>query len=457
MCGINAVIRGSLSQVETMANSSSNRGLKSNIVDCAGAYVHFNWLPITDPTAPQQPFTYDGNIVFLNGFISNYKELAEKYSIRLYSNCDTELLVKFLGKFGTKKLDELNGFFAVLWFDGNKWNTFTDRYGIKKLYKYNNQSGTTFISSEVKSILSVCTEITINDDSLNEFHCSLGVLNPNTIYSGVERVEKLSMPIIKKIDISYDDAKTELKKILSKSIERNKSNLSDCVFLSGGIDSGIIANYIKPDYCFSMDYVDSNYSEIENIKLNSTGKHITLVCNEDLFKEYSDKLANVLDDPKAGSSYTNMALTELASKFCTIVYSGAGGDEFFGGYPHRIDRELDKVIDRTGEEIKHGFTSLNHFDYDIKFLSAILNIEDAIGGYYTMETRYPLLDNDLVNFALSLPEEYLKDKRILKDISGLDDKVIKGRKRGFSNPYMNNKEWANFIITKIKEKYERFI
>ena len=453
MCGINAVISGKRSQVEAMALASSKRGIKSNITEVGGAYVHFNWLPITDDTAPLQPYEYNGNYVFLNGYISNYKELSEKYNIELSTNCDTELLAKFLGLYGWQKVDELNGFFAVLWFDGIRWKSFTDRYGIKKLYKYTNQSGATFISSEVKSILAVCPEITINDSSLNEFYCSLGVLNPNTIHNGVQRVQKLRMPNVQKASISYDDAKTELKRLFEKSIERNKTSLSDCVFLSGGIDSGIIANYIKPDYCFSMDYRDSNYSEIDNIKLNSIGKHMTLICNEELFNEYSNKLAECLDDPKAGSSYTNLALTELASKFCTVVYSGAGGDELFGGYPHRLDRELSKVIDRTGHDVKHRFTAESHFDYDLKFLSAILNVEDAIGGYYTMETRYPLLDNELANFALSLPQEYLENKRILKDISGLDDQVINGRKRGFSNPYMNNKEWAEFIITKIKDKY----
>ena len=453
MCGINAVISGKKEQAVKMFEASSRRGVKENLVDCGGAYVYFDWLPITDANVQEQPFTYDGHIVFLNGYISNYKELSEKYSIKLNSECDTELLVKFLGEFGWSKVDELNGFFAVLWFDGVRWKTFTDRYGIKKLYKYTNDQGATFIASEVKSILAVCPEIKINENALNEFHCSLGVLNKDSIYNGIQRVQKLKFPNIKKQGISYNEAKDELKRLFIQSIERNKTDLNDCVFLSGGIDSGIIANHINPKYCFSMDYVDKKYSEIDNIKLNSKGKHISIVCNKELFDEYSKRLVDCLDDPKVGSSYTNLALTELASKFCTVIYSGAGGDEFFGGYPHRNNKGLKDVIDRTGVEVRHSFECESRFDYDLKFLAGVLNVEDSIGGYYTMETRYPLLDNDLVNFALSLPEEYLKDKRILKDISGLNEKVLKGKKKGFSNPYMNNKEWSEFIIYKIKKKY----
>lgn len=76
-----------------------------------------------------------------------------------------------------------------------------------------------------------------------------------------------------------------------------------------------------------------------------------------------------------------------------------------------------------------------------------------MAGFHTMETRYPLLDNDFVDFALSLPAEYRKEKRILKDISGLHPDVVKGKKRGFSNPYMNNMEWATFALNK-KRKHE---
>ena len=74
-----------------------------------------------------------------------------------------------------------------------------------------------------------------------------------------------------------------------------------------------------------------------------------------------------------------------------------------------------------------------------------------MAGWHTMETRYPLLDNDFVDFALSLPDEYLKDKRILKDISGLHFEVLNAKKKGFSNPHFTNKEWVKFTLKHIKK------
>lgn len=447
MCSINIAINGELSDVCRMSQATKSRGLKSFTVKRGNAFVSFNHLPTTDQTF-QNGYETENYHVWLNGFISNHKELAVKYHLDLESERDTEVLAKLM------ELDinfrELNGFFAIAFYSKkhNRFSFITDRYGIKQLYKHK-QNGITYISSEVKGILSVCQNIELDKQAVKDWQYSLGVMTENTIYKGIKRVECLPLRIPTKINISYEDAKNKLVSLLGRSFTRNKSKQSDCVFLSGGIDSGIIAKYIDPKYCFSMDYQYKKYSEIENIKLNSEGKHITMICNEQLFNDNKHKAIQALDDLKAGSCYTNYAITELASKFCTIIYSGAGGDEFFGGYPHRQNKSINEVIRRDQtKELKNY--DISHFDYDLRFLKAVLVVEDRMGGAHTMETRYPLLDNDLVDFALSLPKEYLKNKKILRDISGLDQKVLNSPKKGFSNPYCNNKEWVEFTLKNLK-------
>jgi asparagine synthase (glutamine-hydrolysing) len=455
MCGINAVINGSAEDLQLMIASSSKRGVNQKIVEFENAFVCFDWLPITDTNAPYQPYKHGDYTLWFNGFISNYKELAEKYQIHLDSKCDTELLVKFLAKFNYKKINELNGFFAILVFHKiHGWYYFTDRYGIKKLYEYQH-NGKTFISSELKTILNANPQIKIDINALNDFKHSLGVMRLNTIYKNVFRAKSIPFKIPKKQNISYNDAKAKLSELLKKSFERNKKHNDDCVFLSGGIDSGIIAKHMNPKYCFSMDYVDPNFSEIENIKINSTGIHYSMICNQELKNHYMNKLMDVVSDFKVGSSYTNLALTELASKFCKVIYSGAGGDEFFGGYPHRNYKAINQVIKRTKYDSKQY--NIKHFDYDMLFLRGVLNIEDQISGACTMEARYPLLDNDVVDFALSLPFEYLENKRILKDVSGLETEIINSKKKGFSNPYLSNDQWVDYIVEHLKKtQNERF-
>jgi asparagine synthase (glutamine-hydrolysing) len=456
MCGINAVINGTIEQLHKMIDVASPRGIQTSIVEHENAFVHFSWLPTTDPSIEIQPLTHGRTTMWFNGFISNWKELSEKYNIQMESNCDSELLVKFLDKFQFTKIHELNGFYAILVHlhsldlpritDG--WAGITDRYGIKQLYEYHDGK-TTFISSEVKTILNANTQIKIDNELLNDFSHDLGVMNLNTLYDGIFRVKQLGFPRITPFKGTYMQAVEQLKILWNKSVERNKTS-NDCVFLSGGVDSGIIAESFKPEYSFSMDYCDPNFSETENIKLNSTGKHISLICNKQLFDEYIQKTVKMLDDPRAGSSYTNVALTELASKFSKTIYSGAGGDEFFGGYPHRTNKPINEVIKRTNLNSDPKIWSISHHDYDLLFLASILVIEDCIGGNYTMETRFPLLDNDIVDFARSLPDAWKENKLILKEISNLHPNVLNSPKKGFSNPFITNDQWAKLIINNIK-------
>lgn len=427
-----------------MGNAIKNRGIKYNITEIDNVKVFFSYLPITDLSAPMQPYRYGQYVVWMNGFISNHKELSVKHKITLSTNCDTELLAKGFGKM---PLHELNGFFSIVVYntETKKLNCFTDRYGCKQLYEYKRHQ-TTYISSEVKSLLAVLP-LEISKSNADDWLYSLGVMTPDTIYKGVKRVDCLPFPQKTQISIPYYQAIERLDFLLQQSMNRNKVHgLKDGVFLSGGVDSGILAKRLNPDYCFSMDYQDEEFSESKNIKLNSSGIHISMICNEKLFNKYKHEAVNVLDDLKAGSCYTNFALTELASKFCTVLYSGAGGDEVFDGYTHRYNKEINEVIRRT-EHKGLFYPHITHKEYDWLFLRAVLVVEDRMSGYHTMETRYPFLDNDLVDFALSLPAEFRKDKRILRDVSGLHKDVAEGKKRGFSNPYISNDEWARFALS----------
>lgn len=446
MCGLAAVINGTYAEVKLMGKAIKHRGLTNSITEIDNLKVSFSYLPITDQSAPAQPFKSGPYYVWMNGYISNYRELCVKFGIQLSTNCDTEFLAKFFELFDLDLIGQLNGFFSIIAYNekDKRVNAFTDRYGCKQLYKYE-QGHTTYIASEVKSLLAI-SPLRISERSVKDWEYSLGVMNEHTIYEGVKRVK--GIPFIKPLidnNISYPEAKERLNYLLNQSVLRNKTDLPDGVFLSGGIDSGILAKRLNPDYCFSMDYLDKQFSEIENIKLNSGGIHISMICNEKLCNDYLEKTSVILDDLKAGSSYTNTALTETASKFCTILYSGAGSDEIFDGYVHRYNKSIQNVIKRTSKEYRE-YPDTTHREYDWKFLKAVLVVEDRMSGFYTMETRYPFLDNDVVNFALSLPAEFKKNKRILRDISGLDERVVKSKKRGFSNPYLTNDEWAQYMM-----------
>ena len=445
MCGISVVINGSRFEAKTMSEAIKRRGSSPpqlhELPD--GTIVGFNHLPIVGMV--NQPFMN----TWLNGFISNYKELALLHNIKLSNDSDTEFLARFLARFGLTRLHELNGFFAVVWYDYDKQelHTFTDRYGIKQLYKYKDGS-TYYICSEVKGILALFPEIEIDRRAKKDWQYSLGVLTPDTVYKGIRRVPCLDVEPVQEREISYEHAKIIVADLLEKSFKRNDTKLRKGVFLSGGVDSGILAKNMNPEYCFSMDYTDPEFSEIETIKTNSTAKHLTIIHNDSTFDKYAPLTLEALDDYKVGACYTNFALTELAAKMgVQVLYSGAGADEIFDGYTHRYNRSIIQIVKRGKGDGEHSH-GLTHKEYDWLYLRGILVVEDRMAGWHTIETRYPFLDNDLVNFVMSLPKEYKENKRILRDVCGLHPNNAHGKKRGFSNPGGNQK-WIDYVLEKM--------
>lgn len=55
---------------------------------------------------------------------------------------------------------------------------------------------------------------------------------------------------------------------------------------------------------------------------------------------------------------------------------------------------------------------------------------------HTLEVRVPFLDNDLVDFCLTLPNEFKIEKRILKAafIDELHPDILMGKKKGLAHP-----------------------
>lgn len=157
-----------------------------------------------------------------------------------------------------------------------------------------------------------------------------------------------------------------------------------------------------------------------------------------------------LEDLRVGQSYPNLHAAELASQDVKVVFTGTGGDELFAGYPWRYLRVQDSLdftdfVDRyysywqriiPNREIKRVFRPIwsevsNVWTRDIfesvfpeknmrltspeeyiqqslyfeakTFLHGLLVVEDKLSMAYGLETRVPFLDNDLVDFAQTIP------------------------------------------------------
>ena len=449
MCGIALTINGNWQETTKMTEAQERRGLENTFHDAGhGIRVGFNRLPITGNYP--QPYVGKKYKVWFNGFISNYKELATLHNIPNPSGTDTEVLGEFIER--ELPFDQLNGFFAIVIVNraDGELQAVTDRHGIKQLYRYTDQdTGTTYIASEIKSILAVTSGHVLQPSAVFDWQYSLGCLTAHTIFRGITKVPRFTAAIPKPITPTYDEAVSHVTLLLAKAIDRNLTSLKSAVFLSGGIDSGFLSQTVNPDYCISMDYQEPELSEIGWIKKQSVAQHVIFQHNSETFDRFADRTLHALDDLRVGACYTNFALTELASKLgVAVLFSGAGSDEIFHSYDHPYSRSIIEVTKRTSLYPLSDLPSFHtHEQYDWAYLRGILTVEDRMSGAFALETRYPYLDNDLVNYVLSLPLEY-RTKKLLTDATGMQPR----KKKGFSNPITND-QWVNYAYEHLRKQF----
>ena len=239
------------------------------------------------------PFVYqtsdfrDKYVVVYNGEIYNYLELRDELKSkghRFRSTCDIEVLVHAYLEWGEACLDRFNGMYAFAILDYSKDHLFLarDRAGEKPLYYYHDSESFIF-SSEIKGIL---TQIDMPDLNLSDQYKALEFMaEEETLFSGIKSLLPGHKMVYKGIRNGYrgrkiteywnvldtvhqidpEKAVDELDYLLNDSVRlRLRSDVPLGVYLSGGLDSSLIAYMAKPSICFSchFDY-GPKYDELE--------------------------------------------------------------------------------------------------------------------------------------------------------------------------------------------------
>ncbi|TSC64205.1 MAG: asparagine synthase (glutamine-hydrolysing), partial [Parcubacteria group bacterium Gr01-1014_106] len=503
MCGINGFNLRDEALVKLMNERTRHRG-----PDGTGVFVEngislgHNRLAIIDLSdAASQPMADQSGrfVIVFNGEIYNYRELKQELeaSYQFRTASDTEVILAAYARWGGKCVTRFNGIFAFALWDKETRELILarDHMGVKPLYYY--WDGKRFIfSSEIKAILEHDVPRALNREALQHYLRVLYVPAPLTMFAGITKlppahtarlktgkfsVERYwEIPSVSVRTEEWTDTLTEARDVIGAAVRRQLvSDRPLGVYLSGGIDSSIVlaemATAHKKIDTFSVgfDLTEAEQREKFNADFDlarltarhfGANHHEVLLASDDVAENFEQMVWH-LDEPI--SNPTNLAMQKIA-KFAresvTVVLSGDGGDELFGGYeryrlsclatsyqriplivrgwpnfispfrdlntPRGIERfmrflfQKDDVVsrvlaadffdrDRSMQFFERRFFSakrdispeeeLMRVDQQSWLVDEALERADKMSMAHAIEQRVPLLDKEVVEFAAGIP------------------------------------------------------
>lgn len=323
----------------------------------------FRRLSIIDIESGHQPLTYENErywIIF-NGEIYNYVELREellKEGLHFSTSSDTEVILALYSHIKEKAVEKLRGMFAFVIWDKQEQKLIgaRDPFGIKPFF-YCEEGERTFFASEKKSILLAQENNLLNYDALQHYLTYQFVPEPGTMTEGIKKLEpghyftkKIGSPMeikkywkahFKPVNQTEADFIKEIKDVLFDSVKVHmRSDVPVGSFLSGGIDSSIIASIAKEFHpaikTFSVGFERNGFSEIDVAKETAEKlgvENISYVITPEEYMNEVPKIMWHMDDPLADPACVPLYfVAREARKHVTVVLSGEGADELFGGY-----------------------------------------------------------------------------------------------------------------------------
>lgn len=414
MCGIVAIIGNS--NAENALNKIKHRGLDATKILYSGNIaIGFNRLAINDKTKNgTQPFEFGNLIGVFNGEIYNADELGKQFSIETKSNSDTEIILPLFEHLGSSVIHHLDGFYSGIIYNKETRQIFLlrDYIGKKPLF-FGNSNNDSFIVSELKTI-----------DFIDDFQI---------VPKGFSELKNEIINLIEKhksTSVSKEALKETLIETVKKRIPKEEKQFG--VFLSGGLDSSIIANIVAKQADNVIYYTLGNTDDLSfaNVLAKQLGienkiKKIELPKPNKL-PELIDKIVYHTEsyNPSIISNglATYLLSAEARKDNLKVVLSGEGADELFCGYA--ISKNVDDWFEKRTELIENmHFTELRRLD-----LASMA---------HTIEIRCPFLDREVYSVSNDCTAEDLisdfQGKQILRKAfkDDLPKEIVERNKMSF--------------------------
>lgn len=461
----------------------------------------FNRLSILDLSLNgHQPMVSPDQKVLLtlNGEIYNafdFKEELIQWGFHFKSTSDTEVLLALYLKYGIDGLlDRLNGMFAFVIADlrRNILYIARDRFGIKPMY-FLSTGKTLAFSSELKSFRYVDNfSFKLAEERIDEYILFRNNLQ-GTLFKDIQSLDPghyLSFThdkgLIKnryfninnyarssKILGDIESYVERLEGWLSKSVKSQlMSDVKLGCQLSGGIDSSLVTWFANRDSnkgnfeAVSIIFNNKKFSEEKYINIVkdklAIPSHKFLLDSDYYFKTIEKAtwhLEAPINHPNTIAIYM---LSQRAKEYVTVLLSGEGADEVFGGYSWFYDIRYPfrsrRLIYEIRNNLKHPMGMIDYFDHECRavmatafmtpamaknlrsgfgkekatrdrrslyhslsgtlfdrqikyemhsYLPDLLIRQDKMSMAHSIENRVPFLDNEVVENSFSIPEKYL--------------------------------------------------
>lgn len=379
MCGIVGILNRDVEKpidramLEKMTDMMSYRG-----PDERGVYISGNIglghrrLSIIDLASGQQPMvdTERARVICYNGEIYNYRSIRDsaltRNSVKLHTSSDTEVLLQLADLDSLKWLESLNGMFAfAVWEEKAKRLLLArDRLGVKPLY-YIDLGSTLIFASEIKPLLIFpSVQRQVNESKITEYLAFRSIAGDETFFQGIKQLPPGHVMILEpdaycsrierfwwegmnctastyaRTDKAYEE---QFMDIFSDAVNsRLVSDVPVGTFNSGGVDSSLVTAVVrsfKADelHTFSVGFEESthdesHYANIVSQKYN-TNHHALVINQEDYSKELYKTVWHLEEPINHPHTVQILLLSKLAREFVTVVLTGEGADEVFGGYP----------------------------------------------------------------------------------------------------------------------------
>ncbi len=377
MCGIVGLVSPSVrpedvARVQLAMDSIAHRGPDASGIETRSRAVFgHRRLSVIDIEGSHQPLvSVDGRYTLIfNGEIYNYVELRAELKaqgVEFSTQGDTEVVLALLARVGVAALDRMNGMFAFAFWDDHERRLLLarDRVGKKPLY-YTQKNGVFAFASELGGLLAMeLGQYDVDATALRHYFSYQYVGQGRSMLAGIERLppgsyltgsfesdefntrsqrywQLASAQGSARGGVTGRDWVAELDALLADSIRlRLRSDAKLGVFLSGGVDSALIAaRTLQADPAinlFTLGFADPSFDESADAQATARalGANTQTVFADSsapvqLVVDALRSLSEPLADPSAIAVWL---LSRHMSKHIKVALSGDGGDELFGGY-----------------------------------------------------------------------------------------------------------------------------